>query len=71
VYPGSAGPLDSIRFEALRDGVEDYELLCCLAERDPEAARRIADRVIRDLDDYDLDPGAFRAARRELLAAAP
>jgi hypothetical protein len=71
VYPGSGGPLDSVRFEALRDGVEDYELLCCLAERDPEAARRIADRVIRDLDDYDLDPGAFRAARRELLAGLP
>lgn len=33
VYPGKSGPLDSIRFEALRDGVEDYEMLKMLAER--------------------------------------
>jgi hypothetical protein len=66
VYPGDGGPLDSIRFEALRDGIEDYELLRLL---EPDRAHEIASRVIRAMDDYDLDPAAFRAARRELLTA--
>ncbi len=69
VYPGTDGPLDSIRFEAMRDGIADYELLCLLAERDPEAAQRLAERVILDFDRYDTDVGRFRAARHELLQA--
>jgi len=71
VYPGEGGPLDSIRFEALRDGIEDYELLRRLAERDPDQAHAICAMVIRDFDDYDLRPEAFREARRKLLEAAP
>jgi hypothetical protein len=69
VYPGPDGPLDSIRFEAMRDGIEDYELLRLLAERDPEAAHAICGQIIRNFDDYDLDPTAFRIARRKLLSA--
>ena len=69
VYPGSGGPLDSIRFEAMRDGIEDYELLRKLAASDPDQAHAIAAMVIRDFDDYDLEPQGFREARRRLLAA--
>ena len=71
VYPGDGGPVDSIRFEAMRDGIEDYELLQTLAATDPDKAHEIAAMVIRDFDDYDLDPTVFRQARRALLAAAP
>ena len=67
VYPGEGGPLDSIRFEAMRDGLEDYELLRELGEHDAERAHAICARVIRDFDDYNLDIANFRAARRELL----
>ena len=70
VYPGEGGPLDSIRFEAMRDGLEDYELLRIVAERDKALAHEIAAMVIRDFDDYDLDPRRFREARRRLLEAA-
>lgn len=67
VYPGKDGPLDSIRFEAMRDGIADHELLSLLAERDPEAALRIAGRHVLAFDRYNTDVPAFRAARRELL----
>lgn len=67
VYPGRDGPLDSIRFEAMRDGIADYALLQALAQRDPEAARTLARRVVLSFDRYNTDVAAFRAARHELL----
>jgi hypothetical protein len=67
VYPGKEGPLDSIRFEAMRDGIADYELLCMLGDKDPHAARRLVARHILDFDRYDCNVPAFRATRRELL----
>lgn len=68
VYPGpDGGPLSSIRFEAMRDGIVDHELLSMLAERDRAAAKGIADRHVRDFDKYELDLAAFRATRREIL----
>jgi hypothetical protein len=67
VYPGKDGPLDSIRFEAMRDGIADYELLCQLAEKDPEAAQRLASGLVMGFDRYNTDVEQFRATRRELL----
>ncbi len=69
VYPGKDGPLDSIRHEAMRDGIVDHELLSQLAERDPEAAMRLAGNHVLDFDQYNTDVKAFRATRRELLTA--
>jgi hypothetical protein len=67
VYPGKDGPVDSIRWETMRDGIADYELLCMLAERDPEAANRLAGRHILAFDRYEIDVTVFRQTRRELL----
>jgi len=69
VYPGADGPLDSIRWEAMRDGIADHELLSMLAERDPREARRLVERHILDFNRYDTSVAAFRATRRELLEA--
>jgi len=69
VYPGKDGPLDSIRHEAMRDGIADYELLSMLAERDKEAAMRLASKHILAFDQYDCDVSHFREARRQLLRA--
>ena len=33
VYPGPGGPVDSIRWEAIRDGIEDYDYLVVLSDR--------------------------------------
>jgi len=67
VYPGKEGPLDSIRFEAMRDGINDYELLSRFAEKDRDAAATLAARHVLDFDKYQTDVAAFRATRRELL----
>ncbi len=67
VYPGKDGPLDSIRHEAMRDGIVDHELLSMLAERDPAASKRLAEKHILDFDKYNTDVETFRATRRELL----
>ena len=67
VYPGKDGPLDSIRFEAMRDGIADHELLCQLGERDAALAQRLVRQHIQAFDRYDTDVAQFRATRRELL----
>ncbi len=67
VYPGPQGPRDSIRWEMQREGVQDYELLRLLAERDPVAAEKIAGRLVMGFDDYSTDMADFRAARHDLL----
>lgn len=67
VYPGRVGPLDSIRFEAMRDGIVDHELLSMLAERDPEKAQDVAVRHVHDFDLYDTDVELFRETRRYML----
>ena len=69
VYPGSDGPLDSIRWEAMRDGVADHELLCRLAGECPDKAKELAARHVLDFDKYDTDVERFRATRIELLEA--
>lgn len=69
VYPGIDGPLDSIRFEALRDGVDDYELLSMLAESNPAAAKRLVEKHILAFDKYNTNIKSFRQTRRQLLEA--
>jgi hypothetical protein len=82
MYPGDDGhPVDSIRWECLRDGMEDYEVFCLLeagarelraAKRDLELAQT-ADRlcaidnaVVRSYKDYSSDPSALLAARQQM-----
>lgn len=67
VYPGKEGPLDSIRHEAMRDGIADYELLCQLSEIDPVAANNLVREHILNFDRYDCDVAKFRQSRRQLL----
>jgi len=68
VYPGKDGPLDSIRFEAMRDGIADYALLQALERKDAAQARELAARLVLNFDRYNTDVAAFRLARRELLS---
>ncbi len=69
VYPGEDGPLDSIRYEAMRDGIADHELLCMLAEKDPDLAMKLAGKHVLDFAQYDTDVKKLRANRRQLLKA--
>ncbi len=84
IYPGRDGPVSSIRWEMVREGLEDYEYLWLLAERRRQvkqqlgagaeainaAARsdEIARSIVRDFVDYVRDPEALRAARERIAA---
>ncbi len=77
IYPGPDGPLSSIRWDAVRDGIEDYEYLWLLThrtgrflrERDStligasERADELARGVVWDFLNYARTNDQIRAAR--------
>lgn len=83
VYPGKDGPLDSIRWEMMRAGIQDYELFHLLTEKTRRVAERLGEaaesidprqrsdeicgRIVESFSDYERDPAAFREVRRMLL----
>ena len=75
-YPGDQGePLSSVRFENLRDGFEDAEMLMLLARRGHKSeADALAASLASSIESYSSDPSRFQAAHLrllELLAANP
>ena len=60
----------SIRLEAMREGIEDYELLRAAAVKDPARARNVAAQAVPNINDYVRDVPSFRRLQKELLAAA-
>ncbi len=82
VYPGSNGPVPSIRWENIRDGLEDFEYLVLMREavkrleneeNDPgllERARAISNlkAIVPDLVSYPRIPSALQAKRDEIGA---
>ena len=67
VYPGPDGPWPSVRLEAMRQGIEDFELLKMLSRIDRSAADRLVRRVVRGFGDYTTRVADYRAMRRALL----
>jgi hypothetical protein len=67
VYPGYGKLYSSIRLEAMRDGIYDYELLKMLAQKQPEEARDICRRVVIDFNVYDTEIKSFRGKRKQIL----
>jgi hypothetical protein len=67
IYPGNGRILSSIRFDAMRDGIVDYELLKMLEKKSPEKAKHLADIIIYSFDRYDNNVEEFRINRRKLL----
>jgi len=66
-YPGKGEILSSIRLEAMRDGIVDYELLKMLEEKKPEVAHELCRQVVYEFAKYDLDIKALRAKRKLIL----
>jgi len=68
-YPGENGePLGSIRFENLRDGFEDSELLSLLAtRRGKHEADELAAGVAESIGSYSRNPAALNDAHIHLL----
>lgn len=58
-YNGEDGPVVSLRLEAIRDGIDDFEYLC-LAERlfGRERTKALVSRIVTGLTDYTHDPDA-------------
>jgi hypothetical protein len=66
-YPAKGRILSSIRLEAMRDGIVDYELLKMLRQKDSTSAKEIADQVVYRFNYYDMDIAAFREKRHRIL----
>ena len=75
VYPGPDGPLDSIRWEQMREGIQDYELLRLLDQRAGEKGKlggradEICAGLVPDPVSYSRNHEDLRAARRAVIAA--
>lgn len=57
----------SVRNEAQLDGIEDYELLTLLSQKNTEAARRIVNTVIQSATKYTKDGTAAMQAHKAVL----
>jgi len=67
---GPDGPITTIRFENLRDGIEDHELLHQLAQRLRDggtASRGLCDELIPTLTTFTRDVHRFAEVRQRLL----
>lgn len=67
IYPGDNKPLSSLRFEAVRIGIEDYELLKKLKIKDKKAFRHLIDQLFRSYTDYNLNTQKYRKVKKEIL----
>lgn len=60
----------TIRYESLRDGLEDRELLQIVAQKDPGLAGGIAHSLVTDANRYSRDTAYMRRIRDILVSAA-
>lgn len=67
VYPAYNKIYPSIRLNAMRDGIRDYELLRMVEQKDPEKAKEICNSIILGRDNYDMDIDHFYQVRKEML----
>jgi Glycoside hydrolase 123, catalytic domain/Glycoside hydrolase 123 N-terminal domain len=72
VYPDRANKsvFSSIRLETMREGIEDYELLQVLNQRNHEEADRLAQAAIQSFTQYVRSPAEFRKSERRLREEA-
>lgn len=69
VYPGPNGPMSSIRWEQLREGVEDFELISLLRAKTGETPqlRQALDLATRELDGRTKNPADLAEARQVVV----
>ena len=67
VYPGKEGPLSSIRFEAHRIGIEDYELLQRLKQTNKNKYTKLVNKLFRSYTNYNLSIKDYRKTKKKLL----
>ncbi|HBX21696.1 glycoside hydrolase domain-containing protein [Limibacterium fermenti] len=67
IYPGYRKLYTSIRFETMRDGIDDYQLLKMVEKKDPVKAKGFVDSIILNFNEYDESIAFFRKIRKEML----
>jgi hypothetical protein len=67
IYPGYRKLYSSIRFEAMRDGIDDYQLLKMIEKKDAQKAKSFANSIIIKFNEYDGSVAFFRNIRRQML----
>ena len=67
IYPGIDGPLSSLRFEAHRQGIEDYELLEKLKVKNPDKHSRFIKKLFLNYTNYSLSIRKYERIRKNLL----
>jgi len=82
VYPGADGPVSSIRWETIRDGIEDYDYLVMVRARMADLEKRGGNSallqrakntlnlgpLVQDLVGFPRDPALLMQKRREIAA---
>ena len=69
VYPFKEEPLRSLRFVQMLSGIEDYEILNAIAQKDKTLADSLCKRGMRSFVEYITDVDAFDALEQELVSA--
>lgn len=67
VYPLGKQVLRSVRFEMMRAGCEDYELLTVLSVRDPQKGTALLSQCISSFTEYCTDVTVFEQVYGEML----
>ena len=67
IYPGTDGPLSSLRFEAHRQGIEDYELLEKLKLKNPNKHKRFIKKLFLNYTNYSLSIRKYERIRKKLI----
>jgi hypothetical protein len=67
IYQRKNGPISGQRFEAVRIGIEDFELLTQLKAKHTALADMLIKRIFRAFDDYSKDIAEYRNTKRLLL----
>ncbi len=71
LYPGTRvgvnGPVSSQRLECIQAGLQDIQYLRMLQRAcGPQAAKRMVDRLVTDMNEYSLDAGELGKVRTEI-----
>ena len=67
IYQRKNGPISGQRFEAVRIGMEDFELLAQLKSKDTASSISVIKQIFRAFDDYSKDVVEYRRTKQLLL----
>jgi hypothetical protein len=70
LYPGDGHPYISMRLEQHREGLEDYEILKYIGDRNKALADGLCERSFKSFNKVEFDMNKFRESLRALYRAA-